>query len=71
MDDVKKILAVSRSTRQCIRVVRYGISFARKYGADLCAVRAIHDPFNAAGWNLPIPSFAEEYKKVMGTGQRS
>lgn len=69
MDDVARILAVSRSTRQCIRVVRHGISLARKYGAELTVVRVIHDPFNAVGWNLPIPSLAEEYKKIMKDAQ--
>lgn len=65
MDKVRRILAVSRSTGQCIRVVRYGISLARKYGAGLTVVRVIHDPFNLAGWNLPIPSLAAEYEKIM------
>jgi nucleotide-binding universal stress UspA family protein len=69
MDEVRRILAVSRSTRQCIRVVRSGISLARKYGADLCVVRVVYDPFNAAGWNLPMPSFAQEYKEIMKDAQ--
>jgi nucleotide-binding universal stress UspA family protein len=65
MDDVKKILAVSRSTPRCARVVRYGVSLARKYSAELCVIRVVHDPFNLEGWNLPIPPLQDEYEKVM------
>lgn len=64
MDDVKRILAVSRSTKQCNRVVHYGISLANKYSAELYVVRVIHDPFKSDVWNLPIPTLEEEYNKI-------
>lgn len=69
MDNVRKILAVSRSSRQCIRVVRAGISLAKKYGAELYVLRVIHDPFNMAGWNLPIPSLLDEYETIRKDAQ--
>lgn len=65
MDDVKNILAVSRSTKQCNRVVQYGVSLAKKYSAELYVIRVIHDPFSMEGWNLPIPYLREEYDKIM------
>ena len=59
------ILVVSRSTEHCIKVVRTGISLARKYGARLHILHIIHDPFSLNGWNLPVPSFHEEYQKMV------
>ena len=64
MDDIRKILAVSRSTRQCVRVVQHGASLARKYSAELCVLSVIHDPFNLAGWNLSIPSLEDEHRRI-------
>jgi len=64
METFENILVVSRSTQHCIRVLRKGISLARKYGASLHILHIIHDPFSINGWNLPIPSLDEEYKKM-------
>ena len=35
MDDVKRILVVSRLTAHCGKAVHYGISLAKKYAASL------------------------------------
>ena len=64
METFENILVISRSTKHCIRVLRKGISLARKYGANLDILHIIHDPFSINGWNLPIPSLDEEYKKM-------
>lgn len=64
MEDVKRILVVSRSTKNCRNAVHYGVSLARKYGAKLHVVHVIHDPFSLEGWNLPIPSLHEEYERL-------
>jgi len=64
MEDVKRILVVSRSTKNCRKAVHYGVSLARKYGAELYVVHVIHDPFSLEGWNLPIPSLHEEYERL-------
>lgn len=65
MEDVKKILVVSRDTKSCKLAVRYGISLSRKYGAELYVLHVVHDPFSLEGWNLPVPSLEEEYKKLL------
>jgi universal stress protein A len=67
MDDVKRILVVSRSTKHCQKAVHYGISLSQGYGADLYVLHLIYDPFGIEGWNLPMlhmQSVREEYKKI-------
>jgi universal stress protein A len=67
MDEVKRILVISRSTQYCRWAVRYAVSLAQKYGAELFLVHVIHDPFGMEGWSLPIPNLRylqEEYKKM-------
>ena len=65
MEDVKRILVVSRDTQYCRKAVHYGFSLAGKYGAKLYVLHAIHNPFSLQGWNLPIPSLAKEYKRLL------
>ena len=64
MEAFNNILVVSRSTQHCIKVLRKGISLARKYNARLHILHIIHDPFNLNGWNLPAPAFDDEYQKM-------
>jgi len=65
MATFKNILVVSRSTSHCLRVLRTGISLARKYDAKLQLLHLIHDPFNLNGWNLPVPSLEKEYQGMV------
>lgn len=65
MEDVKRILVVSRDTQYCRKAVQYGVSLAGHYGAKLYVMHAINNPFNLQGWNLPIPSLAKEYKSLL------
>ena len=65
METFKNILVVSRSTEHCVRVLRTGITLARKFDARLHLLHIIHDPFNIDGWNLPAPDFSKEYKRMV------
>jgi nucleotide-binding universal stress UspA family protein len=65
MEDIKRILVVSRSTKDCRKAVHYGVSLSQKYGAALYVMHVIHDPLIFGGWNLPIPSLEEEYRKML------
>jgi universal stress protein A len=53
MDDIKRILVVSRLTAHCRKAVHYGISLAKHYGASLSVMHVVHNPFGLEGWNLP------------------
>jgi len=64
MEDIKRILVVSRMTKYCQKAVHYGVSLARKYGAELFVIHVIHNPFGYEGWNLPIYSLKEDYKRI-------
>jgi nucleotide-binding universal stress UspA family protein len=65
MEDIKRILVVSRSTRYCRKAVHYGVSLARRYGAELFVIHTVYDPFIFGGWNLPAPTLDEDYKKAL------
>ena len=65
MDDIKRILVVSRSTKHCRKAVHYGISLAKKCNSKLYVLHVIHDPFSVEGWNLPIPSLKQEYERLV------
>jgi universal stress protein A len=70
MKSFKKILVVSRSTKHCRVAVETGISLAHQYGAHLYLLHVIHDPFNLDGWNLPVPSFHDEYEKMIADARK-
>ncbi|HDH52908.1 MAG TPA: universal stress protein [Nitrospirae bacterium] len=64
MNDINRILVVSRITVYCRKAVHYGVSLATKYGSELYVIHVIHNPFSLEGWNLSVPSLAEEYKRI-------
>jgi len=63
MNDIKRIMAVASDLKHSRETVRYGVSLAKKYGAELVVLHVEHDPFGEAGWNLPFLSVEEEYKE--------
>lgn len=48
-----------------IEAVHYGISLARKYGAELFVIHVVHNPFGLKGWNLPTISLKKEYLNIL------
>ena len=67
MEDVKRILVVSRSTKHCKKAVHYGISLAKQTGAELYVLHVFDDPFGLEAWSLPVVSWKEiqeEYKQM-------
>ncbi|UCF91977.1 MAG: universal stress protein [Desulfobacterales bacterium] len=65
MDDIKRILVVSRSTKNCKKALHYGIALAKQYNSKLSVLHVIHDPFSVDGWNLPVPSLKQEYGNLV------
>jgi hypothetical protein len=65
MEDIKRILVVSRSTIDCRKALHYGVSLSRKYGAELYVMHVVHDPLIFSKWNLPIPSIEEDYRNML------
>ena len=67
MEDVKRILVLSRSTKDCKKAVHYGISLARTCGAHLTILHVMYDPFNLrfAPMAYNIPGLEEEYRAIM------
>jgi nucleotide-binding universal stress UspA family protein len=70
MEDVKRIMVVSRDTKYCRKAVKYGVALSRTYGAELYVIHVVHDPFIFGGWNLPMPSLEEEYQKVLNEARK-
>jgi len=64
MEGISRILVVSRLTRYCRRAVRFGVSLAQKYGAELSVLHVVENPFKK-GWNLPTIHYEDQYKKDM------
>ncbi|RII26023.1 MAG: universal stress protein [Geobacter sp.] len=65
MEEYKRILVVSRMSKYCREAVHYGVSLARKYDAELSILHVVHNPFGLEGWNLPMVSLEQEYKKLL------
>jgi nucleotide-binding universal stress UspA family protein len=65
MDDIKRILVVSRSTKNCKKALHYGLSLAKQDDAKLYVLHVLHDPFSVDGWNLPVPSLKQEYENLV------
>jgi len=64
MENIKRILVVSRMTTHCREAVHLGISLAQKYDAELSILHVVHNPFGLEGWNVPLVTLEKEYKKV-------
>jgi nucleotide-binding universal stress UspA family protein len=65
MEDIKRILVVSRMTKYCRKAVEYGASLARKYGATISVIHVFHNPFGIEGWNLPLPNLEKDYQNLL------
>jgi len=62
MDMYKNILVVSRSTKNCAKVLHIGISLARQHNAKLHVLHVIYDPFYFNNWGVQFGTVEEELK---------
>lgn len=65
MNEIRKILVVSRMTQYCREAVEQGIALARRYDGELYVIHVVHNPFGYEGWNLPIVSLEKDYQKLL------
>jgi nucleotide-binding universal stress UspA family protein len=65
MDDLKSVLVLVTPTRDCKDVVQDAIQLAGRFHASLYVLDVVHNPFAYTGWNLPMPSFDQEYQRFL------
>jgi nucleotide-binding universal stress UspA family protein len=63
MENVRRILVVSRSTRNCRFAVESGVSLARRYGAELYVLYLSPGPLDLDSQHMPERFVPEEYGK--------
>ena len=63
MHDIKRILVVSRMTKNCKKAIHYGVALSKMTNAKLYVLHIIQHPldFDMAGW-FPIKTIEKEYK---------
>lgn len=67
MDDIKRILVVSRSTKYCKKAVHYGIALAKCHGAELYLLHILPNCLGLESFDIPlvgVPNLKEEYRKA-------
>ena len=65
MEMFNNILVVSRSTKKCIKVLRTGITFARRFDAKLHLLHIVPDPLNLQDWEMQSPAFDREFENMV------
>ena len=68
MEDIKRILVVSRMDKTSIKAFHYGAATARQTGAELFLMHAVWNPFEFSlkRWNwpaFPVENLKNEYEK--------
>jgi nucleotide-binding universal stress UspA family protein len=71
MNNIKRIMVVATDIKHSRETVRYGVSLAKKYDAELVVLHVEHDPFGEDGWNLPFLSVEEEYKALLKEAKKN
>ena len=67
MDDIKRMLVVSRSTKHCRKAIHYGVLLGKQQEAELYVLHLFNDPFCLEHCQLPIvslKSMQEEYRAM-------
>jgi nucleotide-binding universal stress UspA family protein len=65
MNDLRRMLVVVTATSDCVKLVQDAFGLAERFGATVFLLDVVHDPFAYTGWNLPMPSFEKEYRKLL------
>jgi nucleotide-binding universal stress UspA family protein len=65
MENIRRILVVSRMTPYCREAIHYGVSLARKYKAELQVLHLVSNPGDMKAVNAPGLIPGEEYKNYL------
>lgn len=65
MDDIKRILAISRISQDCRDAVQSGITLAKKLGAELEVLHLISNPVDQEALNAPLPYPDDRHKSYL------
>ena len=65
MENINRILVAGGATRYFRKALKYGVSLARRYGAEVCILDVVHNPFGYEGFNLPMISLDNEYENII------
>jgi nucleotide-binding universal stress UspA family protein len=66
MEEIKRILVVSRLTQYSRDALHSGLALAKKYGAELCVLHTVSNPVNVQAVNAPgLFLKGEEYKNYL------
>jgi len=63
MNEFKRILVVAEMIQSCRIAIQYGVSLARKYGAELYVIHSVYNPFGPKEWGFGTRELAIEYEK--------
>jgi universal stress protein A len=65
MKNIKNVLVVCRMTSHCGPVIEAAEEQAKLSDAAMHVLHVVHDPFGLDGWNLPVPSIAGDYQRLI------
>ena len=71
MEDIKRILVLSRVSQYCQEAVQIGISLAKKYGAELEVLHMISNPVDQEALNAPLPYPDQRHKTYLSIQQET
>jgi len=71
MENIERILVVSRMTQNCRHAVQIGISLAKKYGSELEVLHLVSNPVDQEALNAPLPYKEGRHKTYLSIQQEA
>jgi len=71
MENLRNILVISRMIPYSLKAIKFGISLARKYDANLMVLHLVSNPVDMMAVNAPGKLPGEQYKMYMNSHQEA
>jgi len=71
MENFRNILVISRMIPYSLKAIKFGISLARKYDANLMVLHLVSNPVDMMAVNAPGKLPGEQYKMYMNSHQEA